>query len=117
MLTADELEWMRETAGEALPSTCIVMGTAWVSDGMGGGTVTWNAVGTVACRLEAQSGDERVSGDRKTVFARYRLTMPYDTEVTEQDKVQVDGVTYRVLFVDTGKSWPVVKRLDVERVE
>ena len=115
-LSEVELAAMREALVETLPDTGYVLSLTRVSDGMGGGTATWGTAGTAACRVEAMRGAERYSGDKLTAFARYVVTVPYDTTVTEANRFKVGSVEYSILNVDGGKSWPVAKRLEVERV-
>lgn len=116
-ITAGELSWMRDMADDHLPETCYVLSVTRVSDGMGGGTATWGTASTTTCRVDPMKGNERYSGDKLSAFARYVVTVPYDTTVTEANRVKVGTVTFHILNVDSSKSWPTVKRLEAERVD
>jgi hypothetical protein len=51
MLTAADLSFMRDTQEDALPGTVVIQRHTLVSDGMGGATETWAAVGTAIGRI------------------------------------------------------------------
>jgi len=117
-LTAADIAAMQVTQEAALPDTCSVLTRGTTRDTTGAPKETFTATYTgVPCRLAARSGSERISADRKTEFAVYTLSVPYDQALDETMQVlSSDGVTFRVVFVDSGKSWSTVKRADVERV-
>lgn len=116
-LSANELAQLRAAQEAMLPDTAYILSLTRVSDGMGGGTATWGTAGTADCRIEAMAGSERYSGDKRTAFARYVVTVPYDTTVNEANRVKISDVTFHILNVNSSKSWPTVKRLEVERVD
>lgn len=110
-----ELSAMREALETLLPDTCNILSVTEASDGAGGVTQTWGtASASVACRVDYQSGMESIHGGAVQPYSRHILTVPYDTTVTEQNKVEHGGNTYHVTSVDQDKSWPVVLRVVLE---
>ncbi len=116
-LSATELAGMRAAINELLPDTCNILSLTSVSDGMGGQTKTWGtATAGVACRLDVTSGREMVSGGALQPFTAYKLSLPYDTTITQGNRVEVSSVTYAVTSVNVNQSWIAVKRCDLEKV-
>lgn len=60
---------------------------------------TWSAVSTFLARLRTISGSEARVADRITRTASHRLYCD-PVSISEADRVQVDGKTYEVVFVD-----------------
>lgn len=69
-----------------------------VADGYGNPTGTWDDhLVDQACRLMAGSGRE-VKVGAEVVIADYKLFLD-NVDITEQDRVIIDGTTYEVLLV------------------
>lgn len=115
-LTSADLAAMRDTLELLLPDTCVIQTQTLTSDGAGGGTVSWAASGTVACRLDNKSGQVSSVGDSLQVFSGFELTIPFDTDLSELNRVVHGGYDYNVISVDYDKSWPITLRAHVERV-
>lgn len=125
MITADELRQMRaDVEAIALPDTCNILTVSSVTDGQGGVTQTWGtAESYVACRLDAvanlnttATGKEMSLSGAVQDFSRWILTLPYDTTINEAYRVEKGTDTYNVVFVDNNQSWPVTRRVIVEKV-
>jgi len=117
MLTA-----MREAIGELLPDTCNVLSVTRTPDGMGGNTETWGtASSSISCRVDLDQGQtagmERVTADSLRPYTTYILSIPYDTTVTEQSRIEHSGATYAITSVNTEQSWMAVKRCRMEIVK
>lgn len=109
----NELSAMRAAVASVLPDTCAISRLREVSDGQGGMVQSWAAVGTVSCRLAANSGQARaVAGQAQSVGA-YILTVPYDTDIQFADRATVNSVVYRVAFVNDVNDWRTAIRCDV----
>ncbi len=120
MLTTTELAQMRADLLQMLPDTCVIYSATQAVDAQGAISKTWAASGTAACRLDAprnvsQDGMQ-ISGAALQAFRRYTLTLPYDTTIVEGQRVVHGGETYTATNVDTDKSWPVSRRVFLERV-
>jgi head-tail adaptor len=114
VLTDPELNRMRTMAGSALPGTAVIQSQAYVSDGGGGGSVTWSNSGTVPCRIAPLGGDERLIGGRISPDADSVITLPWDTSVTEGSRIVASGGTFNVEHV-RDRSWELTTRLEAKK--
>lgn len=82
-----------------LINTCDVMrNTPGVADDYGQPTASWAVhLDDEPCRLQAGTGKEITIG-AEVVIADYKLFLG-DVDITEQDRVVIDGVTYGILLV------------------
>ena len=82
-----------------LINTCIVQrNTPGVADSYGQPTASWaDHLTDEACRLMATTGREVAVG-AEVVIADYKLFLG-DVDITEQDRVIINSVTYEVLLV------------------
>lgn len=98
MYAADELEGMRATALEAMPTTADVLARSVVADGTGGKVTTWAARDTeLAARLGNPQGAELDLAERLSTKRSYLLTLPWGTTLEGTDHVATGGVEYEVL--------------------
>ena len=116
MLTA-----MRDAIGDLLPDTCNILTVTFTPDGMGGNTEAWGtASSSIACRVDMASGQnagmEVITADSLRPYTTYILSIPYDTTIAEDDRVEHSGATYAVKSVNTEQSWMAVKRCQMEVV-
>ena len=119
-LTAAEIASMRDSLEDvSLPDSCNILSGTITADGQGGGSTAWGTTysGT-ACRLDAvqMRGRELGAGAAVQAFHAYVLTVPYSTPITNANRVEVGGYTYKVKNADYGKSWSLGKTCEVERV-
>ena len=70
-----------------------------VTDGMGGFTDTWATHLTISGYIRTLSGEERLSGDKQTVYATNRLYCE-NADITEKDQVVDDSNTYQIKFIN-----------------
>lgn len=120
MLSAGDLASMRAEAENSLPGTAIIQTKTVTSDGGGGGTASWTAAGTVACRLspgsDGRGGGERVDGERITPDAQFVITLPWDASVTEANRLSIDSTIYSVTEV-ADRDWQITKPVGARRVD
>jgi head-tail adaptor len=114
VLSDPELERMRVVAEQALPGTAVIQTNSFVSDGGGGGSVTWSASGTVPCRIAPLGGDERLVGGRLSPDADSVITLPWDATVTEGSRIVSGGGTYNVENV-RDRSYELTTRLEARK--
>jgi SPP1 family predicted phage head-tail adaptor len=114
MLNDAELTRMRTVAGSALPGTAVIQSQTYVSDGGGGGSVTWTAAGTVPCRIAPLGGAERLIGDRISPDADSVITLPWNASVTEGSRIVSGGGTFNVEHV-RDRSWELTTRLEAKK--
>jgi SPP1 family predicted phage head-tail adaptor len=117
ILSAAELADMRAAVEELMPDTCNLLTSTYTPDGAGGGTLTWGTVSAaVACRLDIESGMEQIAGGAMQPFTRTVLSIPYDTTITNEYRVEHGGYIYNVKATNLDQSWPIVKRVELSRV-
>jgi head-tail adaptor len=116
LLTAADIASMRGTVNTSLPDTAIIQAGTISGDSGGGGTTTWNAAGTVACRLSPLTGTERDVADHLAEDAKWLITVPAATAVTTDSRVLVGSATFEVLALRAPRSWEVSRQLEVQEV-
>jgi head-tail adaptor len=116
MLRTGDLSRMRTVAGSALPDTGTIHSQAYVSDGGGGGTVTWTAAGTVPCRVAPlmTGGVEQVTGGRISPTADTVITLRHDATITPSSRLVANGGTYNVEHV-RDRSWELTTRVEARK--
>ena len=115
------LSAMRDAIGELLPDTCNILTVTRTPDGMGGNAETWGtASSSIACRVDMEqgmmAGRELLTADGLHPYTKYILSLPYDTTITTDNRVEHSGETYEVTSVNTEQSWMAVKRCMLEVV-
>ncbi len=114
-LTSAELDQMRADINSLLPDTGTITVLTKVSDGQGGQTESWATLkANVACRVDAQSGDEVLNSETLKPHHRYMLTVPYDTTITTAHRFVHGGQTYNIISVNVDQSWIGCKRCVLE---
>lgn len=116
LLSTDDLTYMRDSLEELLPGTCYILSTTNASIGGGEYSETWGTAGTADCRLDARGGGEKLQGESTQPVFSFILTLPYDTTVSEANRIELDSAIYSITSIDTGKSWNASKRLTLERI-
>ena len=120
MLSSNELAYMQESIAALLPDTCNILTVTESPDGFGGVTQTWGtASSNVACRLDVtnQIGtDEAAGGASLKSYQQTILSVPYNTTVGNNYRIEHGGFTYNVTATNTDQSWIAVKRVTLERV-
>lgn len=117
-----DLRYVRAQAEDALPDTVTVQRIQQTPDGQGGYTAeVLDAYQDVPARLTPASqlsamGMERLLGERVNVVADWVLTVPWDQEVRESDRVVHEGRAYEVVFVAKGASYQTAKRCLLRRM-
>jgi hypothetical protein len=121
-LTSAELAEIRSAINELMPDTCTLLTPVNTSDGEAGYSTSWvTAQSNVPCRLDSKlgvieaKGQEKLTAGAINYFHTYVLTLPYNTTITEQYRVQMGSDFYLVKSVDYDKSWIASVRAFVER--
>lgn len=112
--TSEELIWMRDEVEKTLPDTCNILSLSATPDGQGGFTETWGtATASVACRVDAviTSNSDTVVGEGERVYTRLIVTVPHDTTITEENRIEANGYTLDVDSVDNPKSAQACQRV------
>ena len=115
-LSTRELEYIQDSIEDLLPDSCYILSPTSTADGAGGFTDAWGTAGTADCRLDPVRGGERTVGASIQPVFSYILTLPHDTTIAENYRVEVGTSTFAVTSVDTSKSWAGSKRVTLERL-
>lgn len=105
-LTAAEITRMQTDLAAFLPDSAVISRYTLARDSMGGGSATYSAAGTVACRISPRSQNPRAGavGSRLAERAQWIVTLPANTDVTVYDRVVTSSRTLEVAEVDQ-RSW------------
>ena len=114
-LSAADLDYMRDTLAELLPDSGTIQTVTRAANGFGGWVETWTSAGTVACRIDNQSANKSDVGDSARSFSAWMITVPFDTVISANDRINTGGQTYNVIGVSDNGSWRGVRRVSVER--
>lgn len=117
MLTDAELAAMRAQAEEALPDSAVILRKTRVSDGGGGGSLSWAAAGTYDARFGPTTGSETTVAGQLVGQLDGMVTLPTTADVTATDRVQIAGKTYEVMAVVLHEAWALARRVAVRRVK
>ena len=109
---------MRSAISELLPDTCNIVTITKTADGQGGWTESKGTSGTaIACRLDVHTGREMLTGGAVQPYIKTVLSLPYDTTITEVNRVEHGGITYAVIAPsNSDQSWIAVKRVELEKL-
>lgn len=118
MLTDAELAQLRSDIGELLPDTCQIQRVTTTTDAHGNWGEAWSTVGTVACRLDPffrMASPNPVAAQEK-MRNSYRLTVAWDADLRDGDRVLVDGDVYELVELHDDHSlraarWGMVTKL------
>ena len=106
---------MRDEAELALPDTCVIQARTLATDGQGGRTETYATSVTTTCRVapagQTSQGTEVVRGDGTRTLADWVVTLPYNTSISQTDRIVTGGVTYEVLGVKAPRGWEITRRV------
>lgn len=114
MISADELAEMRTNADGTLPDVCDILRVVSVSDGQGGGTMSWSPVhADVPCSVApTQVHDwERPVASRVSSQSGWTITVPAGTDVKVTDRVQVGVRLFDVAKVSGPRSWEIDRQV------
>lgn len=112
LLSAAEITDMRSEQDGTMPDSVVVHRYTTVSDGMGGNTETWAAVGTVTCRLApaGRAGAEGLITERLTAADPWAITVPQGTTIYERDRLVIGARTFEVEYINEHAAWETARR-------
>lgn len=117
LLSSSDLAWMRDIQEQALPGSVVVQRKTYASDGMGGFSETWAAVGTVDGRIYPQRERgmaEGVAGAQVLSMTRWWATLPVGTDVLARDRLLYQSRTWEVVRVNNDEMWQTAVRCELE---
>ena len=116
MLSDAELCAYRENFSALLDGTCVIERLQTASDGQGGTTSTWNAIGTACCNVSPLSrsvagGDV---GGRVDERGNRIVTLPAETDVITADRIVTGGQTLEVTDAREPRTCEFVRRVEAK---
>lgn len=118
LLTDDELDKVRKVQELNLPETAYIQ-TLTVSNGPSGWVESWQTRETVNARVGEPRGDIEQS-IASTVLSTggktYVITMPADVDINNDDRIQINGIDYKVHWTNKNKSKKTATRVVVTEV-
>jgi len=91
-----DLQKIRAEQAKLMPETVYVQSLTRVSDGAGGWTETWQTVATTKGRISTQGGGETKRGGAVTAEVSIVVTLPHDTDLRQEDRLQIGGKQYEI---------------------
>jgi len=112
---SSDLDKIRAEQEKLMTETVYIQRLTRVSDGAGGWTETWQTVATTKGRIATQSGGETKRGGAVTVNMSLVVTLPHDTDLRQDDRLQIGGKQYEIdnIFERSGKT---ALRVSVKRL-
>lgn len=118
MLSAGQIELMREGVQMTFTTLCTRQTKSDASDGKGGRAVTWQDAGTFYGRISTRPDTSRQSAGLGGVIddSGYSISYPHDQALNAEDRVQADGVTYEVQAAWSGGTYDLHGRASLRRI-
>lgn len=113
MLSAAELAELRSTMLDLLPSTCDIQYSTATTNDYGNTTHTWlNAATAVMCRVDPfnRQDSSGVFADREANTLYFQITLPYNANIQNGDRIIYSGGTVEVLQLYSNHSQNTVIR-------
>ena len=120
LLSGADMVYLRAEAENLLPDTCDIMERQISTDGVGGYSEAWSAsYQGIPCRLSEAQYQQRegVQAAREGANNVWVLTLPYDQAIGRDDRVLHNAVTYEIIFVNEGRSYDTVRRVQLRRID
>ena len=116
MLTSGDLGFMRDSIEELFPDTCDILSRTTTVNSAGGFTEAWGtAHASVACRGDWLTGLKQYAGGAIQPFRQLQFSVPYDTDVTTENRIKWSGGEYAIEKVNEN-SWIACKFLEVNAI-
>jgi SPP1 family predicted phage head-tail adaptor len=97
MTSTSDLDKIKAEQEKLMPETVYVQRLTRTSDGAGGWSESWQTIATTKGRIAAKSGDENELGGKTTTITTYLITLPANTELTNTDRLQINGQQYQII--------------------
>ena len=114
---------MRAAADALLADSCTIQRAAASRTAQGGTRQTWSDLATgVPCRLDVLRGLQITASNEKEidgalgVVLDYTLYLRHDQDITEKDRVILDGHTFQIQSVLGDETWLFEKRAKLTRI-
>jgi head-tail adaptor len=111
MINAADLASMTAQLTASMPDTVLVQRKTLTSDAMGGQTVAWATVATVAGRVSPSQFPpwEKLFAERVGSHSNWTITLPSGTDVRTEDRLIAGTRTLEVIEVRAPRSWEMAR--------
>lgn len=116
-MTDSELDAIRVEVEKLMPDSVVIKRISETVDSYGGVTKAYNAVGTVAGRLDNMSARYSEKGLQEKGVVKMQLTVPYNADLLPDDRVSVGGVEFEVIGAELNQTDKACKRATVARIQ
>lgn len=120
MIPAAELTAMRDVLDGSMPDVAVIFKPVRVKDDSGGLNETWDDQTPVEARISPLAGGVGSASAEALVAGRigtaeaWVLTVPFDTDIDEIDRLVIDGDRgFEVAVVLGPRSWEISRRVIV----
>lgn len=117
---APETAANRAVQARYMPDACQIMRRSSTRDAYNEQVDTYAPVVTVQCRIAqvvSRGGSEVVTGaNMLTGTPQFELTVPYDTDVRDSDRIQHNGTTYDVMDCGIAGTFATARRVILQRI-
>lgn len=91
---------LRRFVESLMTESCAIERTVTTRDEYGDQTEVWAVVHSgVPCMRDALAGQERVLAERLTSEVNTKITMPFGTDVSTQDRIVLAGRRYSINYI------------------
>lgn len=116
LLTDGNLAKLRKTQELNLPETAYIQSLS-VTNGADGWSESWQTKVTKPARLGEPKGEqEKTTASTIVGKTTYVVTLPADTDVSDEDRIQINSVDYRVHWTNKNKTNKTALRVLVTEV-
>lgn len=108
---------------QILPDTGTILALSGASDGEGGETEEWSPIATTPCRLDPYGGPtssrgaggegQGHAGERIDSRTSHIVTMPANTAVSVENRIEINETTYEVNVLRRFGDWELTRRVEV----
>jgi hypothetical protein len=110
VFTPEALQGMQATQELFLPDAATLYSSTTVSDGAGGNSETFLVGVTVNVRMGAPTGSLRIVAEKLDCGKTWQLTLAATQAIYIGQRLKVKGENYKVVYVDTPRSFNTATR-------
>jgi hypothetical protein len=108
-LSDAELASIRSASEAWMPDTAFILRNSGTANSIAGREMAWGTIGTTTCRIRPLSsgGDAGFEAERQSAVVsdgEWEIVVPFGTDVTVEDCIEVGGVAYQVKAHDGHRS-------------
>ena len=116
LLTDGTLNKLRETQEMNLPETAYIQELT-IDNSASGWSESWKTIETQNARIGLPKGEtEKAIASTITSGTAYTITLPASVEVTQESRIQINNVNYKVHWTNKRKSKKTATRVVVTEV-